>query len=81
MFKVMNALVPQYICNRFKEREVKYNMRSNNVLFMEKPNTEYMKRSFTYRGAKLWNSLDDGVRNVTDLANFKRNLCNVTTMF
>ena len=35
-----------------------YNLRSNEIDFaMSKPNTNYLKKSFSYSGASFWNSL------------------------
>ena len=71
MYKAVNNLAPEYICNRFCIKESKYNMRASNTLVIAKPNTEFKKRCFTYRGAKLWNELDNDARNASTLANFK----------
>ena len=60
MFKSMNGQVPQYIYQLFtKNSDVhKYNLRrSGDSLFIPRPNTEALKKSFSYRGALLWNSL------------------------
>ena len=78
MYKAVNNLLPTYICSRFKEKEVQYNLRNNNVLVIDKPNTEYKKRSFTYRGASLWNTLNDNVKSAINLASFKKQLQSIT---
>ena len=72
MFKIINNQAPNYLCKRFVRKETCYNTRNKNDLMMGKPHTEYMRRSFCYRGAKLWNSLDDNVRNACNLTSFKR---------
>ena len=46
MYKAVNNLVPTYICNRFKENEVQYNLRNGSVLLIDKPNTECKKTQF-----------------------------------
>ena len=55
-----------------------YNLRSNNTkLSLTKPNTNFLKRSFSYRAAKSWNELSDEIKNNFDtlsLASFKRRL-------
>jgi hypothetical protein len=43
---------------------------SSTKLFLPKPKTEYLKKSLSYRGAKLWNSLPDEARNKHSLASF-----------
>ena len=40
-----------------------YQLRDNNlVLMLSKPNTNAMKRSFSYAAAKIWNSQDARIR-------------------
>jgi hypothetical protein len=71
MFKVINNIAPTYLSDRFVKKEIKYDMRQKNILYIGKPNTEYKKRSFSYRGALLWNSLDDNIKYAPNLAGFK----------
>ena len=41
-----------------------YNLRSNNTnLTLNKPKTNFLKRSFSYRGAVCWNRLDQNIVN------------------
>ena len=41
----------------FKISDKTYQLRNNNlVLMLSKPNTNAMKRSFSYSAAKIWNS-------------------------
>ena len=41
-----------------------YPLRSNNCkLYLEKPKTDFMKKSFSYRGAASWNNLPNDVAN------------------
>jgi len=72
MYKIVNNQAPSYLCNRFHKNVTCYNSRHKNDLVMHKPNLEYMKRSFTYRGAELWNSLDYNVKNACNLKSFKQ---------
>ena len=80
MYKIVNNLAPQYLCNKFKRKEENYNMRVSNTLCIDKPNTEYKRRSFTYRGAKLWNSLEENIKNAVNVTTFKQQLRNVITI-
>ena len=58
MFKVMNKRAPKYLENLFQEYKTNYSLRDiDNKLSLPKPNTEYLKRSFSYRAAKQWNEL------------------------
>ena len=72
MFKIINNDAPSYLCRRFEVKETIYNMRNKGSLHLVKPNTEYMKRSFCYRGAILWNSLDANVKSAIDKKTFKQ---------
>jgi hypothetical protein len=72
MFKIVNNLAPSYLSKRFTKKESRYNTRNNDGLYMDKPNTEYKKRSLSYRGAKLWNSIDRNVKNTDDIMSFKQ---------
>ena len=55
--------------------ETVYNLRdSYGKLYVPKPRTDYLKRSFSYSGASLWNGLPESLRSVTSLAVFKTGL-------
>ena len=43
---------------------------SNNI-FVPRPCTEAAKRAFSYRGAVLWNSLENVLKDETNLNSFK----------
>jgi len=43
-------------------------------LTLPKPRTNYLKRSFSYRWAQLWNSLRQDVRNIKSIGQFKREI-------
>ena len=73
MFKTMNGQVPQYISQLFtKTSDIHaYSLRrSGDSLFIPRPNTEALKKSFSYRGAILWNSLSSDKCNATSIAQF-----------
>ena len=58
MFKTMNALATDYLQRLYSQRHSVYNLRdSEGKLTLRKPNTNYLKRSFSYIGAILWNNL------------------------
>ena len=58
-FKSLNGLVPEYLASKFVTRKVSnYALRdSANKLVVPFPRTNYMKNSFSYSGATLWNGL------------------------
>ena len=73
MFKTMNNQVPQYISQLFtKTSDIHaYGLRrSGDSLFIPRPNTETLKKSFSYRGVILWNSLSKDQCNASGIAQF-----------
>ena len=54
----------------------KYSLRSskNKDLTIIKPKTNYLKQSFTYKAAQIWNSLPLDIKCNTNLHSFKQNL-------
>ena len=74
VYKSLNGLVPEYLSSKFvKRNETRYSLRDSvNKLFVPFPRTNFMKNSFTYSGAVLWNSLPCHVREAESLSQFKR---------
>ena len=73
MFKTMNGLAPDYLQSLFSQRHSVYNLRdSEGKLTLPKPNTNYLKRSFSYSGAMLWNNLPKCLKNAVSVNNFKQ---------
>ena len=58
-FKALMGQLPSYLTELFTKCENEnYHLRSNNTkLFLLKPNTNFLKRSFSYRAAKACNEL------------------------
>ena len=57
MHKTINKRTPQYLQEMFTFKENAYRLRdSDNKLLVSQRRTEYLKRSFSYSGASLWNS-------------------------
>ncbi len=63
IFKAILRTTPEYINNMFKFCENStYNMRSNRCkLALGKPSKNFMKKSFSCRGAVAWNNLPDDI--------------------
>ena len=60
MCKTMNGLTPEYLQRLFAQSYSNYNLRnSEGKLALPKPRTNYLKHSFSYSGATLWNNLPD----------------------
>ena len=73
MFKILNGLAPDYLQDLFSIRTTKYNVRNLEMkLNLLKPNTNYLKRSFSYSAASLWNNLPNNLRTIELLKSFKR---------
>ena len=65
--------IAHYLCSKFERRETAYNLRdSENKLNVPLPRTNYYKKSFSYSGATLWNSLPRDIRQAESLGLFKR---------
>ena len=57
----------------FSVRGIGYNIRNSEMrLNLPKPRTNYLKRSFSYRGALLWNSLPQDIRKLQSFAQFRK---------
>ena len=57
MSKSLNGLAPEYLHELFSERHTDYHLvDSFHKINLPKPRTNYLKRSFGYSGALLWNS-------------------------
>ena len=75
MYKCLNGLVPNYLQNLFTHRCTSYNLRNQEYkITLPKPRTDFLKRSFSYSGAKLWNDLPLSIRSSSSLAKFKREI-------
>ncbi len=61
MFKTVKSNSPSYLQELFSIRGtgyILYNLKNSEMrLNLPKPRTNYLKRSFCYSGALLWNSL------------------------
>ena len=75
MFKTLNDQSPEYLKGLFKPFSTDYGLRnSDNKLALPKPRTDFLKRSFCYSGAHLWNSLPSNVRAIRSFTNFRNEI-------
>ncbi len=77
MYKVLNNLALSSLAELFEHKRniTKYDLRgSSTSLQLPQPKTEKLKKSFSYDGAKLWNSLPVDVRNSETLTIFKERI-------
>ena len=66
---------PEYLNSKFRWRNSAYDLRdSENKLNVPLPRTNYYRKSFSYSGATLWNSLPCDIRNTESLGLFKRKI-------
>ncbi|CAH3185257.1 unnamed protein product [Porites lobata] len=75
MFKSLNEQAPVYLQNLFHERSTDYDLRNSfHKLTLPRPRTNYLKRSFSYSGALLWDSLPENVREIKSVRKFKEQI-------
>ena len=77
MYKVLNDLAPNALVNLFMRKSdiTDHELRgSSTSLQMPVPRTKNMKKSFSYDGAKLWNSLPADLRDSDSLQIFKNGI-------
>ena len=73
VFKTLKGNAPTYLQNFFSVHETGYSLRdSEMILNLPKPQTNYLKRSFHYSGAMLWNSLPQNIRKLESFVQFRR---------
>ena len=67
VYKSLNGLAPHYLRSRFVQRSTitGYSLRNTAVSL---PRTNFLKNSFRYSGAVLWNSLPTHLRQAGSLA-------------
>ena len=65
VFKSLNNLCPESLKNMFKPRGA-----SNNI-FVPGPRTEAANRAFSYRGAVMWNDLENVLKDEINLNSLK----------
>ena len=77
MFKTLNNRAPEYLRNLFIDRNTHYDLRNaGGKLNLPRSRTDYLKRSFSYSGAQLWNNLPESIRTIKSLKNFKKAIQN-----
>ena len=72
--KSLHGLAPEYLCNMFVDRGSlnTYPLRDSECkLVVPRSRTNYLKSSFGYSGAVLWNSLPVELRQASNLGAFR----------
>ena len=64
-----------YLHDLYSEQLTDFDLRDSfRKLNLPKPRTEYLKRSFDYSGALLWNSLPENIRATRSIGQFKKEI-------
>ena len=74
VYKYFNGLAPEYLKSMFTDRSstTTYSLRNcEGKLAVPLPRTNFLKNSFSYSGAVLWNSLPTNLRQAQTLSSFK----------
>ena len=74
VYKSLNGLAPEYLKSMFTDRSstTTYSLRNcEGKLALPLPRTNFLKNSFSFSGAVLWNSLPTNLRQAQTLASFK----------
>ena len=76
--KILNEQFPEILLQKFTKRSQvsKYEKRRANDLRVPSPRLEITRKSFSYKGAKVWNDIPNNIRNVESAALFKKQVRN-----
>ena len=72
VYKCIHELDPQYRHGMFSQKSRAYDYRDPSILTLPKYNTiTHGKKCFMYEGAKLWNSISNGIKTIENISEFK----------
>ena len=74
MYKCMNGLAPQYLCDMFTSNSHSYNIRNASQPKPPTARTAYYQCNVSVSGLKLWNSLPQDIQNSQSVGSFKKSL-------
>ena len=78
MYKILNDLSASQLSNSFvklNDTNINYDFRNIEIdLALPRPYTNFLKRSFKYIGAMIWNNLSYEAKTAKSLSDFKRKL-------
>ena len=82
MYKALTDLASDYLQCLFTQRHIQdCNLRDlEQKLSLPKPNTNYLKRCFSYSGACLWNNFPEDLKSVGSIGKFKRGIKKVSAI-
>ena len=75
-YKCLNNLAPSYLANKFTKRSDIHDCqtRNNHCLNIPSYKTTAGQRTFHYRAVKIWNGIDDELKEISELKVFKEKL-------
>ena len=77
VYKSLHGLAPNYLSSLFTQRNISYYLRDNeNKLAIPLPRTNFLKNSFGYNGAVIWNKLPLELRQAEPINSFRRGFHN-----
>ena len=72
VYKCIHELGPRYRHGMFSQKSRAYDYRDPSILTLQKYNTiTHGKKCFMYEGAKLWNSISNGIKTIENISEFK----------
>ena len=72
VYKCIHELGPRYRHGMFSQKSRAYDYRDPSILTLPKYNTiTHGKKCFMYEGAKLWNSISNGIKTIENISEFK----------
>ena len=74
MYKILHNMAPEYLRDRFIYKSTRYSLRQSGKLSLPKPNTQNCKRTFLYRGSKLYNDIPIDIRTSSSLNIFNKSI-------
>ena len=77
VYKSLNGLAPDYLKSMFTDQSAisAYSLKNcEGKLAVPLPRTNFLKNSFNYNGAVMWNSLLTNLRQAQTIASFKSSL-------
>ena len=74
MYKILNDMAPDYLKDKFSYKSTNYFLRQGENLSLPKPNTQKCKRTFLYRGVKMYNDLPHDIRQSSSLSVFNKKI-------
>ena len=79
MYKILNDHTAPNLKDLFRKKnethQNAFNLRNSETdLMLTKPKTEFLKRTFGYSGATLWNNLPQELKLAESISSFKRQI-------